>query len=349
MEPRELSGFWFGEAFDWIRSNPGDWLGLMFKKARNYLGAYEIPDNLDYYLYRESSPVLRLPLPGFGLVAPLGLLGAILAFSREAWPRALMLFFVSYSASVLLFFVFSRFRMAAMPALFVFAGYALCRLFGEAKEAIRRSRVDRALLSHVTLLVAFFAFVNLPVRGPAGLWSVRLAETVGLPVRAETTATGRYNLGLAFAIQAGGSDDPRELLGMAETELREALRQDARHAKVHVELGKVLARMERNREAIEAYRAALGVEPGDWRTHLSLGLLHRREGEAAAAEDAFRMAAGLEPRSAMAHIQLGETLLELGRSGEAAGSFETALRISPGSDRAQRGLEEARRAEGRGP
>ena len=73
----------------------------------DYWGAYELPDNLDLYLYRESAPMLRLPLPGFGTVAPLGLLGALLALSRRGWPRALLLFVAVYCGSVVAFFVLS--------------------------------------------------------------------------------------------------------------------------------------------------------------------------------------------------------------------------------------------------
>ena len=72
MTTRDASRFWFGEGLAWIRAHPGAWLRLMVKKAVVLWEAYEVPDNLDYYVYRETAPVLRLPLPGFGLVAPLG-------------------------------------------------------------------------------------------------------------------------------------------------------------------------------------------------------------------------------------------------------------------------------------
>jgi 4-amino-4-deoxy-L-arabinose transferase-like glycosyltransferase len=68
MSAREVSRFWFSEARSWILSEPGGWARLTWLKLRNYWGAYEIPDNLDYYLYRMYAPVLRLPLAGFGLV-----------------------------------------------------------------------------------------------------------------------------------------------------------------------------------------------------------------------------------------------------------------------------------------
>ena len=66
LSDREVSRFWFDEAWGWIRESPGDWVWLLGRKVRSFWGAYEIPDSLDYYLYREYAPVLRLPIPGSG-------------------------------------------------------------------------------------------------------------------------------------------------------------------------------------------------------------------------------------------------------------------------------------------
>ena len=98
----------------------------------------------------------------------------------------------------------------------------------------------------------------------------------------------------------------------AEEELREALRQERRYAKVYVELGKVLARRGRNREAIEVYEASLSVQPDDWRVHHTLGLLHVRVGEDDKAEAAFRRASALEPGQTESPAQLRELLARRG-------------------------------------
>ncbi len=341
LRPGEVSRFWFAESRRWIREHPGDWLRLLWRKLRNYLGAYEIPDNLDYYLVRESSPVLRLPLPGFGLVAPLGLLGALLLARRGGWPRALLLFLVTTTLSVVLFFVFSRFRMAAMPALFVLAGHALVALGRDVAEARAPGAARARLARRLVLLLMLLAFVNLPVRAPEDHLAVRVARGLGLPVTPETSATGHYNLGLAHAIQAERSDDPDLVLRLAETELRRSIAEDPGLARVHLELGKVLARLDREREALGAYREAVRLDPRDGRAWIGLGILERRAGTPAGAEAALRRAVALAPRSAMAHTLLGETLLELGRPGEAAAAFRAALEVRPDSERARRGLDRA--------
>lgn len=345
MGATEVSRYWFREAFAWIENHPADWMRLTWRKLRVYAGAYEVPDNLDYYLYLETAPVLRLPLPGFGLVAPLGIVGGFLLARRSGWPRALLVVLTFYSASVILFYVFARYRIAMTPVLFPLAGWALTESFRRVRGVLRRKTEPRTLVVLLGGVAAAFAFVHLPVRAPATYWTFRIARAVGLPARPETTATAHYNLGLAYAKEAAASDTPDELLGRAEEELREALRQDPRFAKVHVELGKVLARSGRNREAIEAYEASLRVEPLLWRTHHSLGLLYRRVGDPGRAQAAFRRAAELEPRQADSWVGLGELLLREGRSAEAEAAFRRALDIAPASESARRGLE----ASGRSP
>lgn len=329
-----VSRYWFDRALEWIGDDPAGWVSLLGRKLHAYWAAYEIPDNLDYYLYRESAPVLRLPIPGFGLVAPLGLLGAVLVWRRPGWPRMLLLLVVAYSASVVLFFVFSRFRMAMMPALFVLAGHAVVELARRAREAVRDGGY-RPLLRAAVLLLLLAAAVNVPLRCREGSWTCRLAGAAGLPARVESSATGHFNLGVAYAASPS-------TLGLAETHLREAVRQDPRFAEVHVELGKVLARQGRNREAIAVYLDAERAEPENYLVQHALGLLYRRVGDLAEAERRFRRALGAAPNHAASATRLGEVLLESGRPAEAVTAFSQALRLAPSSAAARRGLEQAR-------
>ena len=150
---------------------------------------------------------------------------------------------------------------------------------------------ERSLLEHLRSRAA----VNLPVRAQTGSWSLRLAEAVGLPTRPENSATAHYNLALAYAARAKGSDESAELLARAEAQFREALRQEPGHVRILVELGKVLSRQQRNAEAIEVYRQAAALQPNDYRIHHALGRLYGRLGDQAAARDAFRRALRLNP------------------------------------------------------
>jgi cytochrome c-type biogenesis protein CcmH/NrfG len=296
LSPSQVSSFWFGQAWDWIRADPGGWLRLLRKKTGVFWGAYEVPDNLDYALYREDAPVLRLPLPGFGLLAPFGLLGAVFAVRRPGWPRLLVGLVAIYFVSVVMFFVLSRFRMAMTPALFGLAGLAAAESARRVRSVFSTPRAVAPVVRAVVVFLALFAVVHLPVRGRSDAPTVRLARWLGLPVRIETSATARFNLGVTYAARARDADDPAPLLQLAEEQLRKSVREDGRFAGPWVELGKVLARQHRDREAIDAYRAAERIEPRDYRIQHALGILYERIGELSEAAAAYRRALTLEPR-----------------------------------------------------
>jgi len=121
LKPSEASAYWFGEAFRFIRQNPGDWLKLMWTKTRLFWNWYEVPDNQSFYFFSRYSRLLRLPLPGFRLVAALALAGMVLCAPH--WRKYLMLYLVIvlYSGTVIAYYLFGRYRIPMVPVLIVFA------------------------------------------------------------------------------------------------------------------------------------------------------------------------------------------------------------------------------------
>jgi hypothetical protein len=99
------------------------------------------------------SPVLRLPLLGFGLIAPLAALGAMTGFRSSAGVRALVTALAVYCASVVAFFVFSRYRMPAVSALLPLAAIGIVELVSRVRE--RRGLVAAAVVLAAAAAVAF--------------------------------------------------------------------------------------------------------------------------------------------------------------------------------------------------
>lgn len=129
LGPSEVSRYWFGRAFSYMRQKPGHWLKLMWTKSRLFWNWYEVPDNQNFYFFRQYSFLLRMPFPDFRVVAALALTGMVLC--ARQWRKLLLpyLVVILYSSTVIAFYVFARYRLPVVPMLMLFAGLALVRTF----------------------------------------------------------------------------------------------------------------------------------------------------------------------------------------------------------------------------
>jgi tetratricopeptide (TPR) repeat protein len=131
LSPGEVSRYWLDQALGWAREHPGDFLRLQLRKLGMFWSWYEWPDAVDYYYVKTLSPALRLPLLEFGGAVILALAGLFLARRRLGAFAPALLFALGWMASTVIFFLFSRYRLPAVPALLVLGGGALAELRGK--------------------------------------------------------------------------------------------------------------------------------------------------------------------------------------------------------------------------
>jgi 4-amino-4-deoxy-L-arabinose transferase-like glycosyltransferase len=253
----EVSRFWFRKALSHIASDPARWLKLLALKTRLYLSAYEEPDVEDYYLARRYSAVLRLPLTGFGLVCPLALTGAWLCRRRWRELFPLYAFVVVGGASTVLFYVFARYRLPAVPALIVLAGAALAALW----ERLERKR----FLAAAGLAAAALALGVLTREGRDG---ARPGHLAGVPL---TNA--------AMASAAAG--DAAAALALAE----EALAKEPDNVTVQHAAALVFFQAGRAEEAERAFLRAVESAPRFVEARYHLGLFYAARGDRARARE----------------------------------------------------------------
>jgi tetratricopeptide (TPR) repeat protein len=141
LSPGEVSRYWLGQALGWAREHPGDFLRLQLRKLGMFWSWYEWPDAVDYYYVKTLSPALRLPLLEFGGAVILALAGLFLARRRLGAFAPALLFALGWMASTVIFFLFSRYRLPAVPALLVLGGAALA----EIPEAWRTRRTRQKM------------------------------------------------------------------------------------------------------------------------------------------------------------------------------------------------------------
>ncbi len=233
----EVSAYFTRRALDYAASQPAAVARLTLRKLALFWGPPEISNNKVIELEREASPTLRLS-PGFATVLALALAGIGLMF----WQRAadgrrleigvlLLLFIVFYCASFLPFFVSARFRAPVVPALMVFAGYALAGLW----HALSGRRYRR-LVAGTALVVALRVLTGIswvPYEPDRALW--------------------HWRQGLLWKAQGQA--------GEALEAFQQAVSANPNHDEARLSLAEALAASGRLAEAIEAYRATLALDP----------------------------------------------------------------------------------------
>lgn len=159
----EVSLYWCRRAGDWMRGHPADFARLLARKAALFANAAEVGNTEDQRAYTSFSWPLRAIAPWlhFGVLLPAGLFGVAATARRwrVLWP--LHALGVAYAASVVLFFVFARFRLPLVPLLALFAAGGLAEL----PELVHRPRHAAAALA---LALAAAVAANWPLETRSG-------------------------------------------------------------------------------------------------------------------------------------------------------------------------------------
>ncbi len=311
LRPSEVSRHYAQRAWSWIASEPWAAARHMAWKLHLYWTDWELGNNQDEVFFaKEFGPILRwLPFT-FGIVAPLGILGWLLAARRWRDIGPLWLFIPAWSVSVVAFFVCARFRIPMIPVLGVFAAHAL-----------------------------LFALDRWRRRGTAPLWGFGLALAIlALLVQAvprqvdRTPSKGLWQLGVLRA-QAGDFEEAIELH-------RRAIEANPRFAFAHQDLGLALIPRGQPAEALESLAEALRLSPGAagaLRGRVeALWALGRLADAVVAANDLVRAA----PLQSDAHHTLARALLAEAEAAQRAvppgvrAEFERALDLANTPDEA---------------
>jgi tetratricopeptide (TPR) repeat protein len=387
LNATEVSGYFYGRALAWIRTEPRAAVVLLARKLAYLLNAVEVPLNYGYAYYRrDEATLLRVLVVGSWLLVPLGILGLVVrppAADRVAWS-AWASFIPVYGLSVAAFFVSARYRLPLLMPLAVGAAAAATRL----AEWVRAGRRG-ALAATGAALVALSAVCWWDLGLDDGLGHERSERVLHhlaagrddaareLLARTEPLLDNPgllyYRMGLVYgergqpaqaasffarALRADpGQPDVQMSLGQAllaagqpaeaEPHLRAAREAGIAPVETAHDLARALAARGRRPEAAQVLATAIAALPERDGRALSLGLLAMSLDAPEIAERALRAAIQREPSSARAHEALGLALAQLGHAGAARAELEEACRLDPASATARFNLAVLSLREGR--
>jgi len=295
----EKSSYFFGQAGDYISSDPVGWVGLQFKKTAEFWRGDEVGRNQPMYYWRSFSPVLAatmwkwgLAFP-FGLLAPLALLGIALAIRRKE-ARLPLFFVLVYSSSVILFFPSARYRLPVLPVLAVFAAWGGVWLYQE----IRARRLKTA------------------GAGLAALAALLIAANVGLPAMdMEGNVDVHYNLGDAH-MRAGRLD-------LAQASFTHVLELDPEYWEARFNIGTIRGMSGDTGGALAILQEVARAQPDRAEVWLNLATAYLDIVQPNAARNAFERALTANPRHRDTYVQL---LALLVRGGDLEAAEEVLAR-----------------------
>jgi tetratricopeptide (TPR) repeat protein len=308
LSPDEVSSYWTARALEFIRTQPGAWVRQLARKLALTYNAVEIADTESQDVYAEWSSLLRALRPlSFSVIFCLAAFGVVM--TADAWRRLWFLYAIAltYTLSIVSFYVFARYRFPLVPVLILLAagGGAVWR--ETSARPMRRWALGAAVLA-------------------GGLAYLPLENT------RMDRASHYLNIANAFLLDPEKWDDAEAFYG-------KALSASPQSAEPHFGMGMLLARRNRMREAVVHYRAAIERWPDNADIRLNLGLALAALGEVEPALDELDIASRLRPGDPTGHLIAGKLLLTQSRTDEAIERYRQALAINPNDEDARQALE----------
>jgi hypothetical protein len=131
LTPAEVSSYWTDQALDFITGRPGEWLRLVARKIALLVNAREMLDTESQETHAEWSVPLRVTafVGHFGVLVPLALVGIIATWPIRSKLWVIHAMLIAYAGSVVMFYVFARYRYPLVPFLVLFAAAGLSAVF----------------------------------------------------------------------------------------------------------------------------------------------------------------------------------------------------------------------------
>ncbi len=277
--PSLKSRFFLNKAWEYIRTQPFDYMSLLFKKTFLFWHGDEVGRNQDIYFWRKYSSLLAATLwkwgvafP-FGIVGPLALLGLGLVVRQQGFSLPVV-FVGVYALSVIAFFATARYRIPIVPVLLLFAAHGAHWVY----TCVQARRLGTAGAG-LALLGVFVVLANHQL-APMDVGDAAI----------------HHNLGDAYSKQGR--------LDQARHEFEQAVALDSTYWQAWINLGSLMAWQKDIPEAIQIFEWLLQAHPEQEEVWLRLARAQRTMRNRPAALRAYQEVLRITPRQRRIYAEL---------------------------------------------
>ena len=261
----EQSRYWIGKAILIISNEPALVIKHIFKNILLIFSRFEMGADKEILYNRNFSPII-FGLPGFWLIGPLGIAGAMMGWKRRRELALHYLFLVGIFLSLIPFQTSSRYRIFFAVFLIIFAAFAVT-YFAELIAAKDRKRI----FSFAVILLLAIGVVDLDIPG------------------VKSKGYSRTYLSLAE-------------MYLKRSELPKALDEDKQFVDLYPNdaegykmLGDIYLAMKDLPTAERAYQKALNLEPDFFRAANNIGVIRAMRNDMPGARCYFKRAVAIYP------------------------------------------------------
>jgi tetratricopeptide (TPR) repeat protein len=344
LTPAEVSSYWTSRALGFIEQQPGAWLQLMARKIALLFNATEMLDTEAQESHADWSWPLRVGgvFGHLGVLVPLAAAGLVLAWRDRSRLAVLYVMLAVYAASVVMFYVFARYRLPLVPMLLLFAAAAASALPAWIRSASSRARLALALLVAAAAIFSNWPLLSKPLM--KAITETNLAVALQSDGRNDEAAV-HYRRAIEIQADYAPAYNNLGVLQRATGQVDEAiatyeqaLSLKGDYPDAHYNLANALLEKNKPGEAAEHFRIALRSIPDSAGAANNLGIALAAEHKPADAVAAFRAAVAADPNSAVAHRNLADALASVGQIDEAVAEFHRATTLDPKDANAQYNL-----------
>jgi tetratricopeptide (TPR) repeat protein len=286
LSPKEASIFWRNATFRVLKDNLQIIPVLILNKLKWTFANYEITMNQPYQFVANFAGTNKWPFPNYAFVLAFGLPGLAIGISRRKQVGWLLVPVLVILATLMIFYVCTRFRMPMVPFLVIGTGICLRIAFVWVKEGNWRKIILLGLVSSTIFLV------SMSISPPSG--------------------DGYKEFVLAKAIYSQNHHDKAEAYAV------NALKKYPDNLDLHILLGRIATKKGLINESIMYYQGAMKITPDNFTVNYDLAMIHMDSGKPELAIPYFEKCLTLNH-----HIQ---SMFHLARAYEACGNNRQAIK-----------------------